>query len=388
MAEHDITQREIPLLGKPFNFTDGHAYRPHTPAEKEIFDRLGDIYHTTSDRAGWEHWHEYYLDGFFALSEQSRTSWIQNYFLLGEATRGIELIRDVVKIRFRRGAHLKGDNQPSVALIEPAFDNLPNTLKLDLDLETVPETWLTNDSEFHNIYNIRSDVIFLCLPNNPTGATLSQENFIKLLEFCRDSHKTLVLDNCFRFFLPPELMYDQYGLAAQYETPVIMLEDTGKTWPTTENKVSLLAVSGDRNDPDSLAHDAYNFYSNMYLTMAPMKWRLLGELMRLSMNDNMASIKEPVTANRHALQETLGLIGMDIVSAPFMGVAWVDTQKVMSAEEFVARADRVEVHALRGEKFFWHDPSQGINNVRFALNKDPERYLRAMQALRGEFRPD
>lgn len=387
MAERDITQREIPLLAQKYNFTDGHAYRPHTPAEQEIFDRLGTMYRETMDRSTWPSWQEYYLEAFFDLSGQSRPEWIQNYFLLGEATRGIELIRDVIKTKFRRDFHLKGDNHASVAMIEPVFDNLPNTLKIDLELESVPASWLSSDQEFQNIYNIRSAVIFLCVPNNPTGTTLSRENYIKLLDFCRENQKILVLDNCFRFFLPPELVYDQYGLAAEHEVHVMMLEDTGKTWPTTENKVSILTASGDREDPESLAHSAYDFYSNMYLTMSPIKWRLLGELMRLSANDNFVSIKEPIAQNLRQLEEFTTLLGFHITSPPFMSVAWLDTGTVMPGTEFIRRADEIGVHALGGERFFWDNPGQGENNIRFALNKDPKAYLEAMARLRNGFQP-
>ena len=63
-AEHNITEREIPLLGQEFNLTDGHVYRSWSREEATIIGRASELLLTASrqDQLALE---ADYLDVFF-----------------------------------------------------------------------------------------------------------------------------------------------------------------------------------------------------------------------------------------------------------------------------------------------------------------------------------
>ena len=51
------------------------------------------------------------------------------------------------------------------------------------------------------------DLVFLCNPNNPTGAAILQEDVLRLAEHCKNQGAILVVDECFCEFLEDEARY-------------------------------------------------------------------------------------------------------------------------------------------------------------------------------------
>ena len=69
---------------------------------------------------------------------------------------------------------------------------------------SVKRYYLTPDNDFrldeHFLYHLEDttpEAVFLCNPNNPTGALISPELLKKILEFCEKSNIHLFLDECF-----------------------------------------------------------------------------------------------------------------------------------------------------------------------------------------------
>ena len=64
--------------------------------------------------------------------------------------------------------------------------------------------YLTPDNDFrldeHFLYHLEDttpEAVFLCNPNNPTGALIEPELLKKILDFCKESHIRLFIDECF-----------------------------------------------------------------------------------------------------------------------------------------------------------------------------------------------
>lgn len=48
------------------------------------------------------------------------------------------------------------------------------------------------------------NLVFLCNPNNPTGSIIAPDLMKRILDHCREQNATLVIDECFMDFLPPD----------------------------------------------------------------------------------------------------------------------------------------------------------------------------------------
>jgi hypothetical protein len=81
----------------------------------------------------------------------------------------------------------------------------------------------------------------------------------------------------------------------------VLIEDTGKTWPTSEIKAPFFAVSRTRGLFDRI----YDIYTDFLLHVSPVGIKLMDEFIRLSEQDDIASIHEVVRVNRKALYENL-----------------------------------------------------------------------------------
>jgi len=379
MASEDTTLRAIRARGEKFDLAVGYPRRCYTPAEREVFDRLGRNIDELDEGLAPE-LEKQFLQRFFELGAQTRTEWMQWCGFHYSASSCIQAIADLMKARFSQGGHQKDrDNAPSVAVIEPLVDFIPKILKgAGLDLEVLPEDWLSDKKSFQQMYTLKSDAIFICLPNNPSGFMMSPEMFVQLVNFCHEARKTLIIDNCFRFYASPEKQYDQYAFLSQpgQEISALMIEDTGKTWPMKGEKTAFISAS---------ANLAYDLSTIMHTTIAyppTLTLSLAIELMALPFHDNH------VGRNRATLAAALKPFGVDVLSPEGTSMAWLDTGP-FTGENFADRAGQAGVMVVPGSDFLWNKSTQATKDhrVRVALPRDVEMCDQAMAALRGQFQP-
>jgi aspartate/methionine/tyrosine aminotransferase len=226
---------------------------------------------------------------------------------------------------------------------------------------------------------VESDAICLVTPNNPTGVTLAERNLRTLLRFCKERRKLLILDNCFRAYLPRDLVYDQYQLVLEAGIDAVLVEDTGKTWPTSEIKAPFFAVSRARGLFDRI----YDIYTDFLLHVSPVGIKLMHEFIRLSQQDDLASIHEVVRTNRKALYDNLEGTFLTPSERPFASVAWLRIDHSVSGLELKRILGEHGVFVLPGNHFFWHDRREGEQFIRVALARDAGMFREAA-ALLGE----
>ena len=226
-----LTEEEVCFLSEEYNLADGHAFRKWNDREYEIIDNVAKTFHK-ADRRNQQTIETNYLCKFFNLSRQSYRPDYFKFFLSFTASTGLEVIGNYLRMC-----------KYSVALIEPCFDNLHDILsRHGIRMFPFNEKIL---GESHDLFvdyldTLTPDVVFLVSPNNPTGAQVSEVQFISLIEYCLRNDKILILDTCFRFYLPTEKVYDEYKLLADSNVKCILIEDTGKTWPQLKPGTYLL----------------------------------------------------------------------------------------------------------------------------------------------------
>jgi aspartate/methionine/tyrosine aminotransferase len=366
----NLTSYEIETLPHCYNLTDGHAFRRWFPPEQAIIDRLPELFknHNRRQQFGIE---RDYIRDFLRLARQTCDLDGLGYLMCFTASMAFEIVANFLRL-----------NRLRLALIEPCFDNLADVFRRhQIPLQPISETCLEAPEEVFEqaLLDLDADAICLVTPNNPTGMTLPEGNLRRLLSVCRERRMLLILDNCFRGYLPRHLIHDQYQFALEADVDVVLVEDTGKTWPTAEIKAPFFAVSRARGLFDAI----YHIYTDFLLHVSPAGIKLLHEFIRLSQQDDMASIHEVVRVNRRALYENLAGTFLTPCEKPFASMAWLRIDHSPGGLELKQILDRQGVFVLPGNQFFWHDRRRGEKFIRVALARDAEMFREAA-ALLGE----
>jgi aspartate/methionine/tyrosine aminotransferase len=366
----NLTGYEIDSLPRSYNLTDGHAFRRWLPAEEAIIDRSPQLFRTNNRQRQIEIEREYVRD-FSALARQTWDEDDLGYLMCFTASMAFEIVANYLRL-----------HQLSLSLIEPCFDNLADIFhRHDIPVRPVADSLLEapRDTFERALSTIDSDAICLVTPNNPTGRTLAESNLRSLLAFCKERRKLLILDNCFRAYLPRDLVHDQYQLVLEAGIDAILVEDTGKTWPSSEIKAPFFAVSRARELYDRI----YDIYTDFLLHVSPVGIKLMHEFIRLSQQDDLGSIHEVVRVNRRSLYDNLAGTILTPCEHRFASVAWLRIDHPLSGLELKQILDDHGVFVLPGKQFFWHDSRQGEQFIRVALTRDADMFREAA-ALLGE----
>ncbi len=107
------------------------------------------------------------------------------------------------------------------------------------------------------IQNKKLDALFMVNPNNPTGFVIDAAMMKNIVVLCCRLNIILILDTSFRFCHKTAI--DEYALLVEKGASFIVLEDTGKQWPTLDAKASLLSYS------KNLAQEIRAIYEEVYL---------------------------------------------------------------------------------------------------------------------------
>jgi aspartate/methionine/tyrosine aminotransferase len=271
-------------------------------------------------------------------------------------------------------------SQLTLTLIEPCFDNLADIFhRHGVPLQPFPDAWLEtrNDAFEHALSRVRSDAICLVTPNNPTGRTLSEDNLRSLVRFCKEHRTLLILDHCFRAYVPRHRIYDQHRIVLDADIDAFLVEDTGKTWPTAEIKAPFFAVSRARGLYDRI----YAIYTDFLLHVSPVGIRLMHEFVHLSQQDDMAYIHEVVAVNRKQLYEKLAGTFLTPCEHRYASIAWLRIDHSLNGLQLKRILDGKGVFVLPGHHFFWHDRRQGENFIRVALTRDADMFGQATTLL-------
>ncbi|MEU2088110.1 pyridoxal phosphate-dependent aminotransferase [Nocardia beijingensis] len=362
------TTYERHSLDRAVNLSDAHCRQPLTSSQKEIVERFPELFHEARERSQSE-LEEEFLTAFLRLACEPMHRDLSRYMLSYSASSAITMVASHCARSGKR-----------VALIEPVFDNISSILRREhVELVPLPEQDCTAEHLPAALARLDPAVVWLVSPNNPTGWTLSESDFGTLVQACAARRCTLVLDSSFRFFAPLPTGWSQYEILEESGISYIVLEDTGKTWATSEMKVGLTVCSPD------MYTEMYRLHDDLLQSVSPFHLRILTEFIEDSSRNGVErSILPSVLQNRDILRSILSggeLRFLTGVRSP-VSVDWLRLQEGMDCEEFVREAIRAGVHVLPGTNFFWNRPERGRNFVRIALARDPRLMLEGARLLR------
>ncbi|MBG0816352.1 aminotransferase class I/II-fold pyridoxal phosphate-dependent enzyme [Planomonospora sp. ID82291] len=247
----------------------------------------------------------------------------------------------------------------TIAVLHPTFDNIAD-LFLTRGLKLVP---LTEEALLDmNWPGPPVDAVVVTHPNNPTGLVTPEGHLRSLAEHAARHGQTVIVDASFRGQVR-DAQYDTYAVLDKAGADWIVIEDTGKLWPTHELKVGLLAYSARTKLP------VYRAFSESLLSASPVVLLLVTGLARDWVSGGYERARELVTRNRAILQETIGGVDLQLADpASQISVARIalpahGPDSSLLYKDMVARG----VHVLPCAPFHWADPDGGLRFIRVSL---------------------
>jgi aspartate/methionine/tyrosine aminotransferase len=364
-VKKDITHLEIQYIHEPFNLMDGYAHRPLDKRESAIVAKMADHF-MTFNREDQHKLEAGFIEAFYKLAGQTVDTKKTKYMLLPSASLSLELVANYLRLRGL-----------SLALVEPCLDVLVDIFKRhNIALEAIPDTSLEDEDAFEAMLaGLHSDAICLASPNNPTGICYTRRNFERLLEFCKEKGTLLILDTAFRLYKQPEDVFDEYRLLQESGIDYVVIEDTGKTWPTKQLKVSTLATSA------HLFPAIFNIYTEFIFHHSPFVIGLLTEFINNSIDDGLKGVHAVANINRKVLYKALEGSVLKPVGRKSLDLAWLKIEDGVSGAQVEAALAKNRVFVLAGYHFFWNDKSKGEKFIRIPLARDPKVFAQAVEKL-------
>ncbi|MFI7416477.1 enduracididine biosynthesis enzyme MppP [Nonomuraea sp. NPDC049684] len=361
----NLTEFECLALNSPLNLADGHARQALTASQARIIDDLPNLFAKAAARAP----EEVELDACRAylglLGQHSHPVGDGRVFACYSSSVAMEI--------FARALAQKGE---AVALIHPTFDNIPDILRgVGLNLLPLEEDVLHGGDLPRALLDAVS-CVFVTTPNNPTGRVLPEERLRALAAQCAEHDVVLTLDTSFRGF-DPRAHYDHYRVLEDSGCRWIVIEDTGKLWPTLELKIGWLVTSAEPGLPVA------KVYSDILLGASPLVLALVQRFAEDAADGGLPDLHRFIAGNRALVRRSLA--GLPDVDFPDPGSrASVERVRLgrRSALEVWSALREHNVYMLPCQKFHWADPSEGDHMLRVALARPAASLSEAARALR------
>ncbi|MEU8787254.1 aminotransferase class I/II-fold pyridoxal phosphate-dependent enzyme [Streptomyces sp. NPDC048637] len=363
----NLTRYENIGINKEFNLADGHAHQGQNSTQQSIVAELPDLFYA-AEKARQADSEDEFQQAFYSLAGQHSAVTHPRTFLCYSASLATDLV-----------ATYLSSKRLTVRLLQPSFDNLATILKRrNIPLVPVAENEFAPERLEAFLNSLGEDALFLTLPNNPTGFSLDPAAFERVVGHCRVHGKILIIDCTFRFFATSPF-WDQYEVLEKSGVSYIVVEDTGKTWPTQDLKCSILAVSKDLYD------DMLELHNDILLNVSPFILRLLTSYVRDTERNGLdETIWSVIRSNRQALRDALqGSIFAPAFPQSTVSVEWTRIDHATLRSEHVVEAlGQDHLGILPGDHFYWADHETGSQYIRFALARPCDWFVGACRHLR------
>ncbi|WP_206060686.1 aminotransferase class I/II-fold pyridoxal phosphate-dependent enzyme [Nonomuraea basaltis] len=266
----------------------------------------------------------------------------------------------------------------TIAVLHPTFDNIAD-LFVTRGLKLVPlseKALMDMDWPEPPV-----SAIVATHPNNPTGLITPEGHLRSLAEHAASHDQLVIVDASFRGQVR-DAQYDTYAVLDDAGADWIVIEDTGKLWPTHELKVGMLAYSERTKLPIERA------FSESLLSASPVVLLLATALARDWVDGGYERAQAVVKRNRAVLKDTIAEAGLCLADPDSqISVARIELpphgpDSSLLYKDMVARG----VHVLPCAPFHWADPNGGLRYIRVSLARPYTTVEAAAQRLVQSYR--
>ncbi|MEO7262328.1 MAG: enduracididine biosynthesis enzyme MppP [Jatrophihabitantaceae bacterium] len=362
----NLTQWEFLAINGEFNLADGHARQSLTPQQLKIVQDLPLLFADGERRSVEEIEQEAHRSFLTMLGQHNYPRQHGRVLSCYSSSVAMEITARAAATQFK-----------TVALVHPTFDNIADLLRGNgLDLVPLEEDRLYESDLPEEILR-HVGCVFVTTPNNPTGRVLSEQRLVRLAAQCARSGVVLALDTSFRGF-DPRAQYDHYAVLAASGCRWLVIEDTGKLWPTLDLKMGLLVSS------ECIDLPVYQIYSDILLGVSPLILLLATRFADDAAQGGLAELHQFIATNRALVHD--GLSGVPQLSFP-QSESRVSVEQVhlgsLSSERVWAQLREHNVYSLPCNAFYWAEPDRGRGTLRLALSRRPDKLRDAIAIFRS-----
>jgi aspartate/methionine/tyrosine aminotransferase len=359
-----LTQMQLLGVASDTNVAEGYPRFAPTPSQQAIIDRFPELHAEASGTPYPQLEARAHAAFFHALGQRSAPIGSGRILSFYSSTVATDVVAGTLAQVARR-----------VALVNPIIDCIPALMRhRGLELVPVSERRLAGPDPLVGLGDV--DAVMTANPNNPTGVLLGAPALRRLADACAERNAVLVIDSCFRAF-DDRTQYDGYAVLDQSGCEYVVVEDTGKLWPTGGVKLGFLVFSA-RNRL-AIAEVA----ADILLTAPPFSVTVVEQFALDMGRGGLATLQARIAQNRDILQEELA--GSDVARLADrdsrVSVSRVELPRGMSGTRLWGQLLRAGVHSVPCRPFYWARPSVGERYLRVALAREPEVVRRAARAI-------
>jgi aspartate/methionine/tyrosine aminotransferase len=348
------------------NVAEGYPRFEPSPGQAAILARLGDLMEEAR-RTPYPELEERAHTAFFhALGQRSAPIGSGRIVSFYASTIAIDVAAAAIARRAR-----------VVGLVNPVIDCIPALMRArGLTLVPLSERVLASGDPFATQPEL--EAIVTANPNNPTGAIMPAPVLERLATACARRGVPLVIDQCFRAF-DTRVQYDTYALLESTGCEYVLVEDTGKLWPSGGIKLGFLAWGS------KTRLDLHEIASDVLLTAPPFSAIVVEQLALDMAAGGMDLLHGRIASNRKLLADTMA--GCEL-AVPSDGASRVSVSRLrvsggLTGTRLWGQLLREGVHSVPCRPFYWASGRAGDRFLRIALAREPEVVERAGRTVRA-----
>jgi aspartate/methionine/tyrosine aminotransferase len=365
----NLTAMEVDALTDPdggLNLTDGHARLPLSAEQADVVARLPEMFAEASRRSFPDLEREAHAAFLHAVGQVTAPVGTGRILSCYSST----LATDIVARALPPGC--------TVAVLHPTFDNIADIFRTRGLLLVPLSEQLLLDRAWPGP-PVRA--VIITLPNNPTGLVTPEGHLRSLAEHAAHHGQTVVVDASFRGQVP-EAQYDAYAVLDGAGCDWIVLEDTGKLWPTHELKIGMLAYSARNRLPIGRA------FSESLLSASPVVLQMIRALSADWASGGRERAAAMIERNRAEVRDAIATVGLGLADpVSRISVARIELPGQGPDSSVLYKEMRARgVHMLPCRPFYWADPDEGLRYIRVSLARPPEVVGKAARTLAEAYR--
>lgn len=152
--------------------------------------------------------------------------WLRQAIVYNDYTpRGIHVSPEEVFISDGAGSDLGNlselfDASNSVAILEPSYPAYVDTSRM-AGREIIWLPCMAQNNFYPALPKQKTDIIYLCFPNNPTGTVLTRDELSRWVEYARTNHSIILFDAAYEAFIEdPDVPHSIYEIEGAQEVAI------------------------------------------------------------------------------------------------------------------------------------------------------------------------
>ena len=167
-----------------------------------------------------------HIETFRGYGPEEGYTWLKQLIVENDyRPRGVALETDEVFISDGAGSDLGNlselfDRTNKVAILDPSYPAYVDTSKMaGREIEFLP--CCAENAFVPELPKEQADIIYLCFPNNPTGAVLTREQLKTWVDYARAHHSIIIFDAAYEAFIEdPDIPHSIYEIEGAKEVAI------------------------------------------------------------------------------------------------------------------------------------------------------------------------